>query len=162
MDNRILNEVKRNRKLMGITESEINEQFLKSVKLGIKKGLEKAKDFINDKILKIKKEGGNNEGDEPSNNELMFDGNLSGLEFEVYEDYTIFKEKSYNANMAQTMGIAALEGLGFSYPEAVKYFEGYEIDKATITDFEGNQHKGDYAVFKIPTDVVRKVLNIEE
>ena len=73
MDNRILNEVKRNRKLMGITESEINEQFLKSVKLGIKKGLEKAKDFINDKILKIKKEGGNNEGGEPSNNELMFE-----------------------------------------------------------------------------------------
>ena len=42
--------------------------------------------------------------------------------------------------MAQTMGIAALEGLGFSYPEAVKYFEGYEIGKATITDFEGIQH----------------------
>jgi len=158
MDNHILNEVKRNRELMGIAESELNEQLLKSVRLGIKKGLEKAKNFINDKILKIKKE----EGGDTNTDKLMFDGNLSGLEFEVYEDYTIFKEKSYNANMAQTMGIAALEGLGFSYPEAVKYFEGYEIDKATITDFEGNQHKGDYAVFKIPTDVVRKVLNIEQ
>ena len=162
MDNRILNEVKRNRKLMGITESEINEQFLKSVKLGIKKGLEKAKDFINDKILKIKKEGGNNEGGEPSNNELMFEGNLSGLEFEVYEDYTIFKEKSYKGETAKKMGSAALEGLGFSYLEAVKYFKGYERDKADITDFEGNQYDGDYAVFKIPTDVVRKVLNTEE
>jgi len=158
MNKRILNEVKRNRELMGIAESELNEQLLKSVRLGIKKGLEKAKNFINDKILKIKKE----EGGDTNTDKLMFDGNLSGLEFEVYEDYTIFKEKSYNANMAQTMGIAALEGLGFSYPEAVKYFEGYEIDKATITDFEGNQHKGDYAVFKIPTDVVRKVLNIEQ
>jgi len=158
MDNCILNEVKRNRELMGINESELNEQLLKSIKLGINKGLEKAKDFINNKILKIKKE----EGVETSDDNLLFDGNLSGLEFEVYKDYTIFKEKSYNANMAQTMGIAALEGLGFSYPEAVKYFEGYERDKAVITDFEGNQHKGDYAVFKIPTDVVRKVLNIEE
>lgn len=158
MDNHILNEVKRNRELMGINESELNEQFLKSVKLGIKKGLEKAKDFINDKILKIKKE----EGVETSKDNLLFDGNLSGLEFEVYEDYTIFKEKSYNSSMAQTMGIAALEGLGFSQPEAVKYFEEYEIGKATITDFEGNQHKGDYAVFKIPTDVVKKVLDIEQ
>jgi len=158
MDNHILNEVKRNRELMGIAESELNEQLLKSVRLGIKKGLEKAKNFINDKILKIKKE----EGGDTNTDKLMFDGILSGLEFEVYEDYTIFKEKSYNANMAQTMGIAALEGLGFSYPEAVKYFEGYEIDKATITDFEGHQHKGHYAVFKIPTDVVRKVLNIEQ
>ena len=26
-----------------------------------------------------------------------FDGNLSGLEFDVHEDYTIFKEKSYGA-----------------------------------------------------------------
>lgn len=158
MDNHILNEVKRNRELMGINESELNEQLLRSIKLGIKKGLEKAKDFINDKILKIKKE----EGVETSKDNLLFDGNLSGLEFEVYEDYTIFKEKSYNSNMAQTMGIAALEGLGFSQPEAIKYFEGYEIDKATITDFEGNQHKGDYAVFKIPTDVVKKVLDIEQ
>lgn len=158
MDNHILNEVKRNRELMGINESELNEQLLRSIKLGIKKGLEKAKDFINDKILKIKKE----EGVETSKDNLLFDGNLSGLEFEVYEDYTIFKEKSYNSSMAQTMGIAALEGLGFSQPEAIKYFEGYEIDKATITDFEGNQHKGDYAVFKIPTDVVKKVLDIEQ
>ena len=56
MNKRILNEVKRNRELMGIAESELNEQLLKSVRLGIKKGLEKAKNFINDKILKIKKE----------------------------------------------------------------------------------------------------------
>ena len=161
MDNRILNEVKRNRKLMGITESEINEQFLKSVKLGIKKGLEKAKDFINDKILKIKKEGGNNEGGEPSNNELMFDGNLSGLEFEVYEDYTIFKEKSYDGETAKSMGSAALEGLGFSPLDVIKYFDSIERDKAVITDFEGNQHKGDYAIFKVPTDIVKESLGIE-
>ena len=55
MNKSILNEVNRNRELMGINESVLNEQLLKSVKLGIKKGLEKAKNFINDKILKIKK-----------------------------------------------------------------------------------------------------------
>ena len=155
MDNHILNEVKRNRELMGITESELNEQLLKSVRLGIKKGLEKAKNFINDKILKIKKE----EGGETNDNDLLFDGNLSGLEFEVHEDHTIFKEKNHDANIAQEMGIAALEGLGFTYPEATKYFVGWE--DTTVTDFEGNQNEGRYAIFKVPTDVVREVLERE-
>jgi len=159
MNNRILNEVRRNRKLMGINESELNEQLLKSVKLGIKKGLEKAKDFINNKILKIKKEEGNDEGGETNDNKLMFDGNLSGLEFEVYPDYTIFKEKSYKSNIAKSMGIAALEGLGFSYLQATEFFKGYEKDKATIIDFEGKQHKGDYAVFEVPTDLLKDVLD---
>lgn len=154
MESNILNEVKRNRELMGINESILNEQLLKSVEIGIKKGLEKAKNFINDEILKIKKEEGNNEGDK-----LMFDGNLSGLEFEVHEDYTIFKEKSHDANIAQEMGIAALEGLGFTYPEATKYFVRWE--DTTVTDFEGNQNEGHYAVFKVPTDVVKEVLKIE-
>jgi len=140
---------------MGITESELNEQLLKSVRLGIKKGLERAKNFINDKILKIKKE----EGGETNNNDLLFDGNLSGLEFEVHEDHTIFKEKSHDANIAQEMGIAALEGLGFTYPEATKYFVGWE--DTTVTDFEGNQNEGRYAIFKVPTDVVREVLERE-
>ena len=152
MNNKILNEVKRNRELMGITESELNEQLLKSVSLGIKKGLEKAKNFINDKILKIKKE----EGGETKDNDLLFDGNLSGLEFEVHEDHTIFKEKSHDANTAKEMGIAALEGLGFTNLEANKYFVGWE--ETTITDFEGNQNEGRYAIFKVPTDVVREVL----
>ena len=155
MDSNILNEVKRNRELMGITESELNEQLLKSVRLGIKKGLEKAKNFINDKILKIKKE----EGGETNDNDLLFDGNLSGLEFEVHEDHTIFKEKNHDANIAQEMGIAALEGLGFTYPEATKYFVGWE--DTTVTDFEGNQNEGRYAIFKVPTDVVREVLERE-
>ena len=155
MDNHILNEVKRNRELMGITESELNEQLLKSVRLGIKKGLEKAKNFINDKILKIKKE----EGGETNDNDLLFDGNLSGLEFEVHEDHTIFKEKNHDANIAQEMGIVALEGLGFTYPEATKYFVGWE--DTTVTDFEGNQNEGRYAIFKVPTDVVREVLERE-
>ena len=40
MDNRILNEVKRNRKLMGITESEINEQgIVNAISTGIDSGL---------------------------------------------------------------------------------------------------------------------------
>ena len=159
MDNRILNEVKRNRKLMGINESELNEQLLKSVKLGIQKGLEKAKDFINNKILKIKKEEGNDEGSETDDNKLMFDGKLSGLEFEVYPDYTIFKEKSYKSDIAKSMGIAAFEGLGFSYLEAIKFFKGYEKGSATIIDFEGVKHKGDYAIFEVPTDLLNDVLN---
>ena len=155
MDSNILNEVKRNRELMGINKSVLNEQLLKSVKLGIKKGLEKAKNFINDKILKIKKE----EGGETNDNDLLFDGNLSGLEFEVHEDYTIFKEKSHDANIAQEMGVVALEGLGFTHSEATNYFVGWE--DTTVTDFEGNRNEGRYAVFKVPTDVVKEVLERE-
>jgi|VirMetMinimDraft_7_1064189.scaffolds.fasta_scaffold05200_3 uncharacterized protein YjgD (DUF1641 family) len=52
MDNRILNEVKRNRELMGINESELDEQgFLRGVRDGIKKGFEKGKEFVKDKVI---------------------------------------------------------------------------------------------------------------
>jgi hypothetical protein len=51
MDSNILNEVKRNRELMGINESELDEQgFFRGVRDGIKKGYNDVKDFIKDKI----------------------------------------------------------------------------------------------------------------
>jgi len=52
MDKRILNEVRRNRELMGINESELDEQgFLRGVRDGIKKGFEKGKEFVKDKVI---------------------------------------------------------------------------------------------------------------
>jgi hypothetical protein len=51
MNKNILSEVNRNRELMGINESELDEQgFLRGVRDGIKKGYNDAKDFIKDKI----------------------------------------------------------------------------------------------------------------
>ena len=50
MDKKILNEVKRNRELMGINESEIDEQgFIDAVKRGVDKGKEFAKKIFNKK-----------------------------------------------------------------------------------------------------------------
>jgi len=52
MNKKILNEVKRNRELMGINESELDEQgFLRGVRDGIKKGFEKGKEFVKDKVI---------------------------------------------------------------------------------------------------------------
>jgi len=47
MNNRILNEVKRNRELMGLNESEVDEQL----GTAIRKGIEKGKEFVKDKII---------------------------------------------------------------------------------------------------------------
>lgn len=50
MDKKILNEVKRNRELMGINESELDEQgFIDAVKRGVEKGKEFAKKIFNKK-----------------------------------------------------------------------------------------------------------------
>ena len=66
MNNKMLNEVKRNRELMGINESELNEQgFLQ----GVKKGIEKGKEAIKNAVDKIDDE----EEVEKYNNEPISD-----------------------------------------------------------------------------------------
>ena len=165
MNNRILNEVKRNRELMGINESELDEQgFLRGLRDGIKRGIEKGKDFVKDKVLKIKDEFENETDKEVESNNGKVSPEFAGvldqsLDFEVYKDYTIFKEKSYQKELAKKMGIAGLEGLGFNFNEAISYFTNFE--DAVITDFEGIEHKGYYAVFKIPNEDLKRVLNID-
>ena len=53
MDKKVLNEVKRNRELMGINESELDEQgFIDAVKRGVDKGKEFAKKIFNKKDKK--------------------------------------------------------------------------------------------------------------
>ena len=55
MNEKILNEVKRNRELMGINESELDEQgFLRGVRDGIKKGFQKGKEAIKNTVDNIK------------------------------------------------------------------------------------------------------------
>lgn len=55
MNKNILNEVKRNRELMGINESELDEQgFLRGVRDGIKKGYQKGKEAIKNTVDNIK------------------------------------------------------------------------------------------------------------
>ena len=58
MNNKILNEVKRNRELMGINESELDEQgFIQGMKKGIEKGKEAIKSVVdkNDNEEEVKK-----------------------------------------------------------------------------------------------------------
>ena len=55
MNKNILNEVKRNRELMGSNESELDEQgFLRGVRDGIKKGYQKGKEAIKNTVDNIK------------------------------------------------------------------------------------------------------------
>ena len=55
MNKKILNEVKRNRELMGINESELDEQgFLRGVRDGIKKGFQKGREAIKNTVDNIK------------------------------------------------------------------------------------------------------------
>ena len=43
MDKKILKEIKEIKNMMGLTESEVDEQVFQGIKSGIKKGLDKAK-----------------------------------------------------------------------------------------------------------------------
>ena len=47
MDKKILKEIKEIKNMMGLTESEVDEQVFQGIKSGMKKGLDKAKEVIN-------------------------------------------------------------------------------------------------------------------
>jgi len=47
MDNKILNEINEIKNMMGLTESEVDEQVFQGIKSGIKKGLDKTREVIN-------------------------------------------------------------------------------------------------------------------
>ena len=73
MNKQILNEVRRNRELMGINESELDEQgILRGIRDGIKKGYQKGKEAVKDTFNKIKEKVGDlidgDDGTEKYNN----------------------------------------------------------------------------------------------
>ena len=103
MNKRVLNEINRNRELMGINESELDEQgFLRGIRDGIKKGFEKSKEFIKDKLNKFKKV------EEPNtvNTEVEIENedsnvpSVCGMEYFTGPKETVFSQKSIDANIA--------------------------------------------------------------
>lgn len=99
MDKKILNELKRNRELMGLNESEIDEQLGSA----IKKGIEKGKEFIKNLLKKNKEENDIETGvetDTENNNEIIKSGVITdseknvNLSFDTYKDKTIFFVRS--------------------------------------------------------------------
>ena len=88
MNKKILNEVKRNRELMGINESELDEQgFLRGVRDGIKKGFQKGKEAIKNTVDNIKDKL---DGDEE---EVEVENTETPIKVEEYNQTTI---KTYN------------------------------------------------------------------
>jgi len=117
MDKKILNEVKRNRELMGLNESEIDEQ-LGSV---IKKGIEKGKEFIKNLLKKNKEENNIETGvetDTESNNEIIKSGEITDSEknvnlfFDTYKDKTIFFVRSPMKDIACSILKTNVKNLG--------------------------------------------------
>jgi len=106
MNKRILNEVKRNRELMGINESELDEQgFLRGVKDGIKKGYEITKSSLK------KKKG-------------TLDGTSEDVEitYNIGPKFTVFKYDTKGAINGHFMLVMELEKLGLDvHPD---YYEG--------------------------------------
>ena len=104
MDKKILNEINRNRELMGLNESEVNEQgFIDTLKSGVEKGKEFAK-----KIFSKKNKGGDDdsfpnpevEPDESNieDNNPIESGYINefNIEFEIYPTFTNFYIKGMN------------------------------------------------------------------
>lgn len=78
MNKQILNEVRRNHELMGINESDLDEQgILRSLGDGIKKGYQKGKESVKDNFNKIKEKVGDlirgDYGTEKYNNVPIYD-----------------------------------------------------------------------------------------
>ena len=119
MDKKVLNEVKRNRELMGINESEINEQ---GVIDAIKRGIDKGKNFVKNIFNK------NNEVEDvkplEQEPEELNSGSVEGINYIIYKDNTVFYNDSINENIARTQLEMILEELG------IKILPSYQYDRS--------------------------------
>lgn len=131
MDKGVLNEVKRNRELMGINESEIDEQgFIDALKRGVDKGKELAKKIFNKK---------SKEGDDGITNSET-ENTESPIKVEEYKQTTIKTYNDYITVEATTPGdreiaqklinaTASEKGLGQQTKRELLYLDdgGYKV-----------------------------------
>ena len=164
MNKHILNEVRRNRELMGINESELDEQgFLRGVRDGIKKGFEKGKEFIKDRLSKFKTV------EEPStvNTEVEIENEninvptVCGMEYFIGPKETVFSKKSIDANIACSTLYHALshcrpEG-GSTFKTLIQFgtMDGYgKKDGTKIMTTSGTEEDAYVCKFRIDNTII--------
>jgi hypothetical protein len=81
MNNRILNEVKRNRELMGLNESEVDEQLGTAIRQGIEKG----KNFVKGLFNKNKPES--DESENKNEEQPISTENYKQTVIKIYDDH---------------------------------------------------------------------------
>ena len=134
MNKRILNEVKRNRELMGINESELDEQgFLRGIRDGIKKGFQKGKEAIKNTVDNIKDKLDGDEEEEVKNTETPIKvEEYKQTTIKTYNDYiTVESITAGNREVAQRLinETASEKGLGQQTKREVKPLDdgGYKV-----------------------------------
>lgn len=154
MDKKILNEVKRNRELMGINESEIDEQgFIDAIKRGIDKGKNLVKNIFNknndaEDVKPLEKEP-----------EELNSGSVGGVNYIIYKDYTIFYYDSLNENIARTRLEMILEELGIENIMSYPYDRSHDNIKVETTSGTVDGWRAQYT---IPNKDLEEYFNTEE
>ena len=158
MNNRILNEVKRNRELMGLNESEVDEQL----GTAIRKGIEKGKEFVKDKIIdpiKDRLDGtsgtldgtreGVEAGKEMSSNSFVMrqgeDGKWNWVEGDVgenenttkkvFDDYVIYSRTGVPSNQRSQVQQFIMD-VARTYDNLTELLSNEEVAKLLNTEYQ--------------------------
>jgi len=126
MNNRILNEVKRNRELMGLNESEVDEQLGTAIRQGIEKG----KNFVKGLFNKNKPES--DESENKNEEQPISTENYKQTVIKIYDDHiTIEAETPGNREIAQKMITKTAEDKGYGQQKSREIIStengGYKI-----------------------------------
>ena len=147
MDKRILNEIRRNKELMGLNEQGI----LDAVKRGIEKGKEFGKKLFNRK---------NNTDDLPSdttttntNVPLETKELNNGVFFEIYPDYTWFIKENTSNNDEPTKRIIE---------ESIKSMFDFNIDFTKYPTKYRNSNGKREVIIEIPSSVIEEFIKNKE
>jgi len=127
MNNRILNEVKRNRELMGLNESEVDEQLGTAIRQGIEKG----KNFVKGLFNKNKPES--DEGENENKEEPISTEDFKQTVIKIYDDHITIESEtpSSNREVAQKIITSVAEEKGYGQQKSRKVIQtengGYKV-----------------------------------
>ena len=154
MNNKILNEVKRNRELMGLNEEVIEEQgFIDA----IKKGIDNGKNFV--KNILTKKD--DTEDVEPLQKEPegLNSGTIEDVNYIIYKDNTVFYYDSLNERIARTYLEMILADLGIENVMSYSYDRSHDGIKVKTTSGVVDGWRAQYT---IPNEDLERYFNTEE
>jgi len=155
MDKKVLNEVKRNRELMGINESELGEQgFIDALKRGVDKGKEFAKKIFNKKGDDVSPTDSQTEPDESNieDNKILESGHIGewDIDFDIYPTFTNFYIKSMNLETAKSR-MRLFSESKLNIPDIEMYYK--EKEKVDIESTTGTV-EGFKLLYQVPNDKI--------
>ena len=155
MDKKILNEIKRNRELMGINESELDEQgFIDALKRGVDKGKEFAKKIFNKKGDDVSPTDSQTGPDESNieDNEILESGHIGewDIDFDIYPTFTNFYIKSMNLETAKKR-MRLFSESKLNIPDIAIYQK--ETERVDIESTTGTV-EGFKLRYEVPNDVI--------